>query len=172
MLAKGDFSQLGTIVVADQEEDAQNFVDGVEPMIAASARLRSLLSEVFPEVDVLMFFPPGDQFGGWVGDWQLDTVDDNTEEEATAVLVSPEQDELGLRLLLVDGVWRIEHPNIPDADSLDEAAESIDRLVTAYEDLANGIEDEEFTEAEDLESEFQRIMDGGELGEDQEQTVP
>jgi len=133
ILRAGDYRQLPSVLVPEQQETARTIGEGVAPLIQAHHSLEQQWRERFPEAPLPVVAPPGT--GGKINATVLsvEPVDDNNAVGSIQVEGMPATTQVTIRR--VGDAWRVVDPNLPPPEAMELVGKILDLVPEMAEAL-------------------------------------
>ena len=158
VLNAGQIAQIPSLLVPEQQEVATRLAAAFAPVAEAVAEFKRVLSEKFPDAaDTNQEFGFATPWATGVTVESVEASPDNP-DAATATMAGPGGGTKFLTLRNVDGQWRIEDPQLPPAEGVDQTASMLESLAVALRDLTARLDSGEVSTPDQLGPEMLKIM--------------
>ncbi len=140
ILRAGNFRELASVLVPEQQETARRIGQSVEPLMQARQSLEQQWRERFPESPLPVVGPAG--IGGKVNAaiLSVEPVDDNNAVGSIQIEGMPTAMRVNVRR--VDDGWRVVHPDLPPPEAMEIVGRMLDlipRIADAIQAIAERI---------------------------------
>lgn len=150
MVNRGLFIQLPSVLVAEQQEIARTIAEGVTGMVPTLKALEAKWQEKFPDAPLPQAVGRVPQMmnSNTLTKESVEAIDDNTAE--ATLQVQGVSEPLKVTLRKVDAAWRVEDPNIPTPEQLEQIKpmlETLPKMAEAINGMVQRIDSGDFDSA-------------------------
>jgi len=160
--AAQNLTLLPDIVVPEQQEIVREMAEAMGPMVQAFEQLKDAFAEAFPGQEMQGAQTPGGMLPTGEAALEIADVNEISDEEAEATLKAENAPQpLKLKCKRIEDAWRIELPDVPAPEQIDQMRARIGlipNLAEAIRELAGRISDGEFATAQEAGQALMQTM--------------